>query len=73
MQGENKHIWVELCSEAAICEDPARFEELATQIDEVLRKEQQRLGAGRLPKSSGSVGAPHKNKPFAVPTNKQRA
>jgi hypothetical protein len=51
MQAETKQVWLELCAEAAICEDPARLEQLAVQIAEVLGKEQQRLNGRMFPAS----------------------
>jgi len=54
LHAETKHVWLELCAEAAICEDPTRLEQLASQIAEVLGKEQQRLN-GRIFASSENV------------------
>jgi len=51
MQAETKHVWLDLCAEAAICEDPARLKQLAVQIAEVLDKEQQRLNERMFPSS----------------------
>lgn len=50
MQAETKHVWLDLCAEAAICEDPTRLEQLAVQIADILGKEQQRLN-GKFPAS----------------------
>jgi hypothetical protein len=52
MQAETKHVWLDLCAEAAICEDPARLEQLAYQIAEILGKEQQRLNGRTFPGST---------------------
>jgi hypothetical protein len=49
LQAETKHVWLDLCSEAAICEDPTRLGQLAVQIANVLQEEQQRLTAKMLP------------------------
>ena len=51
MQAEMRHVWLNLCAEAAICEDPTRLEQLACQIAEMLGKEQQRLNAKLFPAS----------------------
>lgn len=44
-----KHVWLDLCAEAAICEDPTRLEQLAEQIVETLGKEQRRLNGKIFP------------------------
>lgn len=49
MQAEMKHVWLDLCAEAAICEDPTRLEQLAEQIVETLGKEQRRLNGKIFP------------------------
>ena len=49
MQAETKHVWLDLCAEAAICEDPTRLEQLASQIADILGQEQQRLTSGMFP------------------------
>lgn len=51
MQADTKHVWLDLCAEAAICEDPTRLEQLAVQIAEILGTEQQRLNARMFPAS----------------------
>jgi len=51
MQAEARLVWLELCAEAAICEDPTRLEQLAAQIAEILGKEQQRLNERMFPSS----------------------
>lgn len=51
MQAEMRHVWLDLCAEAAICEDPTRLEQLAYQIAEMLGKEQQRLNVKMFPGS----------------------
>lgn len=43
LQGDTKHSWLDICAEAAICEDAERLAELAIQINAILRDEQQRL------------------------------
>ena len=50
LQPETKQVWLELCAEAAVSEDPARLRQLETQIVEVLRAEQQRQEAQTLPR-----------------------
>ena len=48
MQADTKHVWLDLCAEAAICEDPTRLGQLAAQIADILDREQQLLTAGRV-------------------------
>jgi len=45
VQGETKQRWIELCSEAAICDDPKRMDELSQAITALLDQEKQRLHA----------------------------
>jgi len=45
VQGETKQRWIELCSEAAICDDPQRMDELSQAITALLDQEKQRLHA----------------------------
>jgi hypothetical protein len=45
VQGETKQRWIELCSEAAICDDPKRVDELSQSITALLDQEKQRLYA----------------------------
>jgi hypothetical protein len=45
VQGETKQRWIELCSEAAICDDPHRMDELSQAITALLDQEKQRLHA----------------------------
>ena len=45
VQGETKQRWIELCSEAAICDDPQRMDELAKAITALLDQEKRRLQA----------------------------
>jgi len=47
-------IGLDLCAEAAICEDPRRLEKLAAQIAEILSKERQRLNARTFPASQSA-------------------
>jgi hypothetical protein len=48
VQADTKHVWLDLCAEAAICEDPTRLGQLAAQIADILDREQQLLTAGRV-------------------------
>jgi hypothetical protein len=43
MLEDRKKGWVDLCAEAAICEDAERFQELAHGITTLLNEEQERL------------------------------
>jgi len=43
MQGDAKQRWLDLCAEAAICDDSERLGELTRYITMLLREEQQRL------------------------------
>lgn len=45
MKDATKTRWLDLCAEAAICDIPARLEELAQEIVIILREEHQRLTA----------------------------
>jgi hypothetical protein len=45
VQGETKQRWIELCSEAAICDDPQRMDDLAAAITALLDQEKERLHA----------------------------
>ena len=43
MQEETRKRWLDLCAEAAICEDPERLQQLADTINAVLKEEKQQL------------------------------
>jgi hypothetical protein len=43
LQGKPKERWLDVCSEAAICDDPERLKQLTTEIDAILREEKERL------------------------------
>lgn len=43
MEGSTKQRWLDVCSEAAICEDPERLQELMDEINLILRAEKLRL------------------------------
>lgn len=43
MQDDTRKEWLELCAEAAVCEDSERLGELTEKINEILRAERQRL------------------------------
>ena len=45
MQGTIKQRWLDLCAEAAICDDPERLRELTRYLNEILKEETQRLEA----------------------------
>jgi hypothetical protein len=45
VRGEIKQRWIELCSEAAICDDPKRMDELSEAITDLLEQEKQRIQA----------------------------
>ena len=45
MEANTKKRWLDLCSEAAICEDPERIEQLLAEITALLKEESQRLSA----------------------------
>ena len=61
MQAETKHVWVDLCAEAAISEDPARLKQLAVQIADILQEEQQRAGPKIFPGSNIAESTMRKN------------
>lgn len=43
MEGSTKSQWLELCAEAAVCEDVERFQELIQEITSLLHEEEVRL------------------------------
>jgi len=43
VQEETRKRWLDLCAEAAICEDPERLQQLADTINAVLKEEKQQL------------------------------
>lgn len=43
MQDDARKQWLEVCAEAAVCEDSERLRELAKEINEILREERRRL------------------------------
>lgn len=43
MEEATKRRWLDLCSEAAICDDPERIRELLEAITTLLRQEERRL------------------------------
>lgn len=43
MQDATKRRWLDLCAEAAICEDSERLKELTAYITELLKEEQRKL------------------------------
>jgi len=45
MQGETKERWLDVCAEAAICDDPKRLAELISEIASILEEEVLRLEA----------------------------
>jgi hypothetical protein len=45
MQDVTRRRWLDLCAEAAICEDPQRLSELTAYIVELLKEEQGKLDA----------------------------
>lgn len=50
MQGEKRERWMELCSQAASEQDPAKLMELVEQINALLEEKERRLGI--LPKQT---------------------
>ena len=47
MQDETRRRWLDLCAEAAICEDPEKLQQLTDTINAVLREEKQRLATSQ--------------------------
>lgn len=45
MQGETKDRWLDVCAEAAICDEPTRLSELIKEIAVILEEEVLRLEA----------------------------
>jgi hypothetical protein len=48
MQDATRKRWLDVCAEAAICEDPQRLTELTAYIIELLKEEQRKLDAEPL-------------------------
>jgi hypothetical protein len=47
MKGETHELWVQLCEQAAVEQDPKRLLELVTQINDLLDQKERRLKAQR--------------------------
>jgi hypothetical protein len=43
MDNSTKALWLELCAEAAICEDVTRLNQLASEIISILHEQERRL------------------------------
>ncbi len=54
MDGHSKTQWLELCAEAAFCEDAERFQELTEEITALLEEEKQRLNTPVVRKLRGA-------------------
>jgi hypothetical protein len=50
MEAETKLVWLDICAEAGICEDPDRLAELKQEIDRLLLEEEFRLRSGNYTK-----------------------
>ena len=50
MEAETKLVWLDICAEAGICEDPDRLAELKQEIDHLLLEEEFRLRSGNYTK-----------------------
>jgi hypothetical protein len=48
VQAETRKHWLDLCAEAAICEDPEKLQRLADTINAVLSEEKQRLATSQV-------------------------
>jgi len=48
LQEETRKRWLDLCAEAAICEDPERLQQLAYTINAVLTEEKRRLETSQM-------------------------
>jgi hypothetical protein len=47
MKGETHELWVQLCEQAAVEQDPKRLLEFVTQINDLLDQKERRLKAQR--------------------------
>ena len=45
MKGETRELWVQLCEQAAVEQDPNRLLELVTRINDLLEQKERRLKA----------------------------
>lgn len=54
MESNFKWRWLELCAEAAICEDAERFQELIEAVTAMMLEEKQRLDMPALRKPRGA-------------------
>lgn len=45
---DNKRRWLDVCAEAAICDDSERLTQLANEINAILSEEEQRLESQTL-------------------------
>ena len=43
MRGETRELWMTLCEQAAVEQDPVRLLELVTQINDLLEQKEKRL------------------------------
>ena len=43
MQGHNKEVWLELCEQAAVEQDPKKFMDLIAEINRLLEAKERRL------------------------------
>lgn len=47
MKGETRELWIQLCEQAAVEQDPKRLLELVTRINDLLEQKEKRLKAQR--------------------------
>ena len=45
MKGETRELWIQLCEQAAVEQDPKRLLELVTRINDLLEQKERRLKA----------------------------
>jgi hypothetical protein len=58
MQGEKKELWMELCKQAAVEQDPEKLLKLVTEINRLLYEKQKRLkGSGPTGGQGGGSGS----------------
>jgi hypothetical protein len=59
MKGETRELWITLCEQAAVEQDPVRLLELVKRINDLLEQKEERLKEKRL------KIAENENRPFS--------
>jgi hypothetical protein len=61
LKGEKKEIWMHLCEQAAIEQDPEKLMDLIKQINQLLEEKERRLKGGSSAPYRGVHKAPGQN------------